>query len=323
MADWKEQLNIFCGDILDEKRIRYDDILEAVCNPGDVPGNPRSHEFHGQPRPSRHEIHKIVEMLRSVLFPGYFGRWQLTEGNIHSHVRATLDLALRNLMEQVLRAICFICEEEEGGCGNCYELANETVIEFANSLPEVRRLLSTDAQFAYEYDPATMIRDEPVFCYPGMFAITNYRLAHELCRLGVPLIPRIITEYAHDITGIDIHPAAEIGESLFVDHGTAVVIGQTCIIGNKVRLYQGVTLGVKNFELDERGLPIKGVPRHPIIEDDVVIYSNASVLGRITIGKGSIVAANTRVTRDVPAGSIVYPAAVRVRVIDPETGESR
>ena len=135
-----------------------------------------------------------------------------------------------------------------------------------------------------------------------MFALTNYRIAHELERLGVPLIPRIITEYAHDITGIDIHPGSKIGESFFIDHGTGVVIGQTCEIGDRVRLYQGVTLGVKNFELDESGRPVKGVPRHPIIEDDVVIYSNTSVLGRIRVGKGTVIAAN-------------------VRLVDPKTGK--
>lgn len=312
-----------CGEVLDDSRIDYGRILDAVCDPGDVPGNPRSHEFRGKPRPSRHEIFEIVEMLRSVLFPGFFGRWQLSEGNIRAHVLGTLDIALRNLTEQIVRAICFVCEKEERGCGNCTDIAKNVIVQFANRLPEVRRLLSTDAQMSFDYDPATVLRDEPVFCYPGMFAITNYRLAHELGKLGVPLIPRIMTEYAHDITGIDIHPDSKIGESFFVDHGTGVVIGQTCIIGSRVRIYQGVTLGVKNFELDEEGHPVKGVPRHPILEDDVTIYSNTSVLGRITIGKGSVIAANVRVTRDVPPGSIVYPAAARVKVIDPETGEPR
>ncbi len=315
--------NLFCGDVLDESLVAYEEILDAVCNPGDVPGNPRSHEFRGLPRPSRHEVHDIVELLRSVLFPGFFGKWQLTEGNIRSHVRSTLDVALRKLMEQVLRAICFVCEKDDRGCGGCHEAASSAVIAFANRIPEIRRLLSTDAQHAYDFDPATIIRDEAVFCYPGIFAITNYRIAHELFKLGIPLIPRIISEYAHDVACIDIHPGAEIGESLFIDHGTGVVIGQTCIIGNHVRLYQGVTLGVKNFEYDENGLPIKGVPRHPILEDNVIIYSNSSVLGRITIGKGSIVAANVRITRDVPPGSIVYPAAARVKVVDPETGATR
>jgi serine O-acetyltransferase len=303
-------------------RINFQAILDAVCDPGDVPGNPRTKDFRGHPRPSRNVVFECTELLRSVLFPGYFGYGPLTKETIRAHVQATLDQALRTLQEQVMRAICFVCDKDLETCGICVESSRGIVGTFANRLPDVRRLLSTDAQAAYDYDPATTIRDEPVFCYPGMFAVTNYRLAHELYKLEVPLIPRIMTEYAHDITCIDIHPGAEIGHSFFVDHGTAVVIGQTAIIGNRVRLYQGVTLGVRNFELDEHGFPKKGVPRHPILEDDVVIFSNASVLGRITVGKGSVIAANVRLTRDIPPGSIVYPAAARVKVVDPKTGNA-
>lgn len=297
--------------------IQYDSILDAVCEPGDVPGNPIVKDFHRHPRPSRTAVFDIVEQLRSVLFPGYFGYETLTPKTLRAHVLSTLDKALRRLLVQVTRAICFVC----GDCEDCEEQARDVIVRFANRLPEIRRLLSTDAQASYDYDPATVVRDEPVFCYPGMFAMTNYRMAKELYQQQVPLIPRIITEYAHDIAGIDIHPGAEIGESMFIDHGTGVVIGQTSVIGKRVRVYQGVTIGVKNFELDENGLPVKLVPRHPIIEDDVVIYSNTSILGRITVGKGSMIAANVRLTKDVPPGSIVYPAAVRVKVVDSETGE--
>jgi serine O-acetyltransferase len=306
-----------------ESGIDYDSILDAVCEPGDVPGNPNLKDFHAYPRPSRTAVFDCVEKLRSVLFPGYFGYETLTPKTIRAHVLTTLDKGLRQLQVQVTRAICFVCGLQQKECLNCEEQAREVIVKFANRIPEVRRLLSLDAQAAYDYDPATVVRDEPVFCYPGMFAITNYRLARELYKLDVPLIPRIITEYAHDTACIDIHPGAEIGESMFIDHGTGVVIGQTAIVGNRVRVYQGVTIGVKNFELDENGLPIKLVPRHPIIEDDVVIYSNASVLGRITVGKGSMIAANVRLTTDVPPGSIVYPAAARVKVVDSETGEQR
>lgn len=297
--------------------IHYDSILDAVCEPGDVPGNPNVKDFHHHPRPSRTAVFDIVEQLRSVLFPGYFGYETLTHQTLRAHVLSTLDKALRRLQVQVTRAICFVC----GDCDDCEEQARDVIVRFANRLPEIRRLLSTDAQAAYDYDPATVVRDEPVFCYPGMFAMTNYRMAKELYQNQVPLIPRIITEYAHDIAGIDIHPGSEIGESMFIDHGTGVVIGQTAIIGKRVRVYQGVTIGVKNFELDENGLPVKLVPRHPIVEDDVVIYSNTSILGRITVGRGSMIAANVRLTKDVPPGSIVYPAAVRVKVVDSETGE--
>jgi len=301
--------------------IKYDEILDAVCNPGDVPGNPNIKDFCNHPRPSRTAIFDCVEMLRSVLFPGYFGYEKLTPKTLHANVLTTLDRALRKLEVQVTRALCFAYIRKAKDCTDCTEQSRNIIITFANRIPEIRRLLSTDAQASFDYDPATVIRDEPVFCYPGMFAMTNFRIARELNNLQVPLIPRIITEYAHDITGIDIHPGSVIGEGLFIDHGTGVVIGQSTIIGNRVRLYQGVTLGVKKFELDENGLPKKLVPRHPIIEDDVVIYSNASVLGRIRVGSGSIIAANVRLTQDVPPKSIVYPAAARFKVIEQETDQ--
>jgi serine O-acetyltransferase len=158
-------------------------------------------------------------------------------------------------------------------------------------------------QAAYLGDPAASSTDEAIFCYPGIMAVAYYRLAHELYTLGVPLIPRIITEHAHSLTGIDIHPGATIGERFFIDHGTGVVIGQTCIIGAKVRIYQGVTLGAKSFPLDEQGHPIKGIERHPIVEDEVVIYSGATILGRVTIGRGSVIGGNVWITRDIPPGS--------------------
>ncbi len=176
---------------------------------------------------------------------------------------------------------------------------------FIGRLPEIRRVLETDVQAAYEGDPALSNPDEAIFCYPGLLAITSQRLAHELLKLKVPLIPRIITEHAHSLTGIDIHPGARIGERFFIDHGTGVVIGETSIIGNNVRIYQGVTLGAKSFPLDEHGNPIKGIDRHPIVEDDVTIYSNATILGRVTLGKGSVIGGNVWLTRSVPPGSTV------------------
>jgi serine O-acetyltransferase len=168
--------------------------------------------------------------------------------------------------------------------------------------------LSADVQAAYEGDPAATSPEETILCYPGILAITNYRLAHELHLVGVPLLPRIITEHAHSITGIDIHPGATIGEQFFIDHGTGVVIGETCNIGSRVRIYQGVTLGAKSFPLDDDGNPIKGIPRHPIVEDDVVIYGGATILGRITIGCGSVIGGNVWLTRSVPPGSKITQA---------------
>ena len=175
--------------------------------------------------------------------------------------------------------------------------------QFISKLPEIRRILATDVEAAYYGDPAATCFGEIISCYPAIRAISNYRIAHELLLLGVPLIPRILTEMAHSETGIDIHPGAQIGHHFTIDHGTGVVIGATCIIGNHVKLYQGVTLGAKSFPLDEEGNPIKGIPRHPILEDDVIVYSNATILGRVTIGKGATIGGNIWLTEDVPAGA--------------------
>ena len=171
--------------------------------------------------------------------------------------------------------------------------------------------MSTDVDAAYEGDPAANSGDEAILCYPGILAMTSYRLAHELYLLKVPLLPRIIAEHAHSITGIDIHPGATIDEKFFIDHGTGIVIGETCVIGRRVRIYQGVTLGAKSFPLDTDGNPVKGIPRHPIVEDDVIIYGGATILGRITIGKGSVIGGNVWLTHSVPAGSKVTQAKVR------------
>jgi serine O-acetyltransferase len=175
--------------------------------------------------------------------------------------------------------------------------------EFLARLPGVRRLLATDVRAAYDGDPAATSPAETILCYPGVLALTCQRLAHELHVLGVPLLPRMITEHAHALTGIDIHPGARIGERFFIDHGTGVVIGETSEIGSGVRLYQGVTLGARSFPLDEHGHPVKGVPRHPIVEDDVIVYSGATILGRITVGAGSVIGGNVWLTRSVPPGS--------------------
>ena len=185
----------------------------------------------------------------------------------------------------------------------CHTTASNIAAQFISRLPLIRHTLATDVEAAYYGDPAATCFGEIICCYPIIRAITNYRIAHELYTLGVPLIPRIITEMAHSETGIDIHPGAKIGDHFTIDHGTGVVIGATCIIGNHVKLYQGVTLGAKSFPLDEHGNPIKGIPRHPILEDDVIVYSNATILGRITIGRGATIVGNIWVTESVPAGA--------------------
>jgi serine O-acetyltransferase len=262
--------------------------------------------------PSRDEVVAIVEQLRCVLFPGYFGTSEMSADSTRFHVGATLDRVLRDLQEQIRRGFCFVCPQDEPErCQECEHRALDTTHEFLARLPDIQRLLSADVIAAYHGDPAATSPDEAVFCYPGLTAITNFRLAHELHLIGVPLIPRMITEHAHSITGIDIHPGATIEEGLFIDHGTGVVVGETCQIGKQVRIYQGVTLGAKSFPLDESGNPVKGVPRHPIVEDEVIIYSGATILGRVRIGRGSVIGGNVWLTRSVPAGSQITQAQVR------------
>ena len=261
--------------------------------------------------PSRDVVIECVEAFQATFFPGYFGMTDLSDEHLHYYVGATLDRALHLLEEQVRRGIAFAERHDYETCEHCAQRSAEVTRAFLGRLPDVRRLVSSDVDAAYEGDPALKIKDEAIFSYPGVFAVTNQRIAHELFVLGVPLIPRMVTEHAHSLTGIDIHPGARIGEKFFIDHGTGVVIGETAVIGNNVRLYQGVTLGAKSFPLDEKGVPIKGIDRHPIVEDDVVVYSGATILGRIVIGKGSSIGGNVWLTHGVPAGSRLTQAEVR------------
>jgi serine O-acetyltransferase len=254
--------------------------------------------------PSRTALAALVEELRALLFPGYFGAAELTADTLRYHLGARLDRVVHGLAEQIQRGLM----ASDPLCGACPDRALALARAFLARLPEVRRLLATDIQAGFEGDPAATSPDEVLFSYPGFLAVTSQRLAHELLKLGVPLLPRMITEHAHSLTGIDIHPGAQIGERFFIDHGTGVVIGETCVIGRNVRLYQGVTLGAKSFPLDEQGNPVKGIPRHPVVEDDVIVYSNATVLGRITLGKGSAIGGNVWLTRSVPPGSVITQA---------------
>jgi serine O-acetyltransferase len=253
--------------------------------------------------PSREAVIQIVEDLRSVLFPGYFGTADVRAESLHFFIGATLERTIATLEEQIRRALSFFERHDYHTCVHCAEGSARIAAAFLEQVPTVQALVASDVEAAYEGDPALKTRDEAIFAYPGIFAVTNQRIAHELHVLGVPLIPRIITEYAHTLTGIDIHPGATIGERFFIDHGTGVVVGETSRIGARVRLYQGVTLGAKSFPLDEHGNPIKGIDRHPIVEDDVVVYAGASILGRIVIGKGSSIGGNVWLTQAVPPGS--------------------
>lgn len=261
--------------------------------------------------PSREAVIQIVEDLRSVIFPGYFGTSDLHRESLHYFVGATLARAMRHLEEQLRRGLAFAERHDLESCDHCGTRAQEITKALLQRIPEIHRIVHSDVDAAYEGDPALRSRDEAIFAYPGLFAVTNQRIAHELHRAGAPLIPRIITEYARTLTAIDLHPGASLGERLFIDHGTGVVVGETAVIGKNVRLYQGVTLGAKSFPLDEAGRPIKGIPRHPIVEDDVVIYAGATILGRITIGRGSSVGGNVWLTSSVPPGSRVTQAEHR------------
>lgn len=259
--------------------------------------------------PSRRVLIDVLDGLRSALFPGYFGLVQMTDG-LSFHVGSILEEKLRHLREQILRGLVFAHWQDGAGTPEQLRSANEARAAAAAGhllarLPELQRLVLLDVEAAYAGDPAALSRDEVIFSYPGVQAIIYHRIAHELYLLDLPLIPRIMSEHAHSATGIDIHPGATIGESFFIDHGTGVVLGETCEIGRNVRVYQGATLGAKSFPLDARGQPIKGVPRHPIVEDDVIIYSGATVLGRTRLGRGAIIGANAWVTRDVAPGAIV------------------
>ena len=256
--------------------------------------------------PSSASLEEIILLFRSVIFPGYFGRPILNESTISYYIGASLERLLLLLTEQIEAGLNFAhAVQHEGDVLNNHEQAKACALELIQLLPSLRATLATDVEAAYMGDPAAHSRAEVICCYPVIKALSCYRLAHELHKLGVPLIPRMITEMAHTETGIDIHPAAKIGSHFTIDHGTGVVIGATCIIGNHVKLYQGVTLGAKSFPLDENGNPIKHIPRHPILEDGVIVYSNATILGRVTIGENAIIGANVWITQDVAASAKV------------------
>lgn len=263
--------------------------------------------------PSRKALAEIIEGFSAALFPNRLGLPDLNDEGIDYYVGHTLDVSLRALNQQVARELQFASGLERIG-NEDRQRAVAITHEFAARLPSLRMLLETDIQAAYQGDPAARSIDEVLVCYPGITAITHYRMAHMLHELGVPLTARIISEVAHSITGIDIHPGAQIGESFFIDHGTGVVIGETAIIGKHVRIYQAVTLGAKRFPADASGSLVKGDARHPVVEDHVVIYAGATILGRVTIGRGSTIGGNVWLTRSVPPHSNVAQAVNEVIV---------
>lgn len=250
--------------------------------------------------PSLESLGEIMARLRVALFPGFYGSTRVWKESIEYHLSANLDSIYRLLSEQIRRGYCFACEDNSSLCIDCAKQGREQAIRMLDELPRIRELLVSDSIAAYEGDPAATSPGETIFCYPSMYTITHHRIAHVLYQNKVPLIPRIISEMAHSRTGIDIHPGAQIGPRFFIDHGTGVVIGETCIIGQNCRLYQGVTLGALSFKKNEDGTLTKGIQRHPILEDNVTVYAGATILGRITVGAGAVIGGNVWVTSDVP-----------------------
>ena len=263
------------------------------------------HNPEGQALPSEQAVREFIALVRSTIFPGYYSSSSLHDSTITYHLGVAVERMHRVLAKQILYSLCFaeqeICKGESCNSEQEYKALN-IAGAFISYLPELRRMLALDVEAAYQGDPAAESIGEIICCYPSLKAITYHRIAHKLYELQVPLLPRIISEITHSETGIDIHPAAHIGESFFIDHGTGVVIGATCIIGSRVKLYQGVTLGAKSFPKADDGSLIKGIERHPIIGDNVIVYSNTTLLGRINIGESARIGANMWITEDVPAG---------------------
>ena len=283
--------------------LNHDILIQAVDRLVDAHslGSMIDKESEALRMPSERDLAEAVELIRDVLFPYHYGETPVYGGTLKYYVGVRVDRLARLLSEQIAIGL----EYDHGAHEAIPSRAAAITEQLITTLPQLRALLATDVLAAYNGDPAAKSHAEIICCYPVIKALTNYRVAHQLLQLGVPLIPRMITEMAHCETGIDIHPGAQIGHHFTIDHGTGVVIGETCIIGNHVKLYQGVTLGARNFPLDSDGNPVKGIARHPILEDDVIVYSNATILGRITIGRGATVGGNLWVTHDVPPGGQV------------------
>ena len=280
-----------------------------------TPGEERMVPHTNSPLPSVDELERIVDLLKKIIFHGFFDERKANEEVRSYAIGVNLENVLSLLKKQIARAFLYQ-GEETASPQEAATLSADLALRFIDRIPEIKRMLLTDVEAVFENDPAVGNYGEVIFSYPVIQAMISYRIAHELLRMGIPVIPRIITEQAHSATGIDIHPGAEIGEYFSIDHGTGVVIGETCIIGNHVTLYQGVTLGAKNFKIGHAGKP-QNVPRHPILEDYVTIYSNSTVLGRVTIGYGTVIGGNVWITHDVgPYATIIQGKAVYMDFTD-------
>ncbi len=273
------------------------------------------HHLDRQPLPSHAEIIRVLVTIHELLFPGYIGPQGLTSASLRLHIESRMTWLYEVLTEQIFRAIshrtkigstCSVTDKEAAACA----------VDFLSHLPQLREAMAADVRAAYDGDPAATSLDEIIFSYPGLYAVMVYRIAHEFHKMQVPLLPRIMTEHAHQRTGIDIHPGTQIGSRFFIDHGTGVVIGGTAVIGNNVKIYQGVTLGAFSFDRDSAGKLIRTTKRHPTIEDDVVVYAGATILGGETvIGRGSVIGGNVWLTHSVPPGTRVLQDSPKLRFI--------
>ena len=265
-----------------------------------------------EPIPSEGYVVDIINRLREILFPGYFSREKIDPVNLKYSIGQSVSIVFDMLSEQIAHSIRHECFRYDLPCSECEEQGQKAALTFLESIPSLRKTLATDVRAVYDGDPAAKSYDEIIFSYPGVFAITVYRVAHQLFKSPVPLLPRIMTEHAHSLTGIDIHPGAKIGEGFFIDHGTGVVIGETTVIGKNVRIYQGVTLGALSLPKDA-GERLRGKKRHPTIEDDVIIYSGATILGGDTvIGTRSVIGGNVWITKSVPPDTKVIMETPRL-----------
>ncbi len=261
------------------------------------------HPCHGCKMLSYQAVKEMVNTARELLFPGYFGSSLQSAGSLEEYNQTKLTQLQQMLATLIELAFCFECNETRERCSDCSKPSERIALEFLETMPQIAERLILDVQAMYKNDPAAKSLSEIIFAYPGIRAIISHRIAHELHLRKVPILPRMISEMAHAKTGIDIHPGATIGTHFAIDHGTGVVIGETSIIGNNVTIYQGITLGAVKFEVADDGSLVKDLPRHPIIEDDVTIYSGAKILGRITVGKGSVIGANVWLTKSVAPNS--------------------
>jgi serine O-acetyltransferase len=300
---WSDKVQVQIHDIITK-------ILDSYKNDNTIA------HIQKYPIPSKKKIIKILRELFNIVFPGFFTKNELNKTNTSYYIGNKVLFILESLSEEIAKSFRHTHEIKDDKCELCCESLDkgiEVALHLLENIPEIRRKLTLDVNAGYDGDPAAKSFDEIVFSYPGLFTIAVHRLAHVLYEKKISLIPRIMSEYSHSLTGIDIHPGAKIGENFFIDHGTGVVIGETCIIGNNVKLYQGVTLGALSFPKDEKGRLLKGLQRHPIIEDNVTIYSGATILGGTTvIGKNSVIGGNVWIVSSIPPNS-------KVSLADPDS----